>query len=336
MWALQTGDGRRYARVNTTVGELDTVRSISNPDRVVESGDAVYLFSDSLSKVTRIDEALPTDLDDDALRASPSTPAGTTDVVTAGDFVAYRTDSGAIFAGLPLGRIRGQARSVPASDENAPRVHRRCDRGRRSRHPLQLFAAPTARCCATTSRTRPCRAATRSTSKGSSAPLITAAGDTWAVVDADDGDVWLRGADAVAAAPTTGAVVVGEPDAGGIGDLPRGRDVAGAGRRSTARRRRPRSGRGGAVLGTPAQPIVHDGDVFAAWLAAGHRRRCAVELRGPGQIRARLRRQGAGRPAPAGLRRGRRRRHPQRDALRLGVDGAGRRPGRVEPELVAR
>ncbi|PTT18246.1 hypothetical protein DBR36_09650, partial [Microbacterium sp. HMWF026] len=24
VWALQTGDGQRYARVNTTVGELDT------------------------------------------------------------------------------------------------------------------------------------------------------------------------------------------------------------------------------------------------------------------------------------------------------------------------
>ena len=26
VWALQTGDGRRYARVNTTIGELDTGR----------------------------------------------------------------------------------------------------------------------------------------------------------------------------------------------------------------------------------------------------------------------------------------------------------------------
>src|SRR6187431_1472602 len=116
VWALQTGDGRRYARVNTTVGELDTVRSISNPDKVVESGDAVYLFSDSLSKVTRIDEALPTDLDDEALRASASTPAGTTDVVTAGDFVAYRTDTGAIFAGLLSGGSAAKLNPFPSAD----------------------------------------------------------------------------------------------------------------------------------------------------------------------------------------------------------------------------
>ena len=80
VWALQTGDGRRYARVNTSIGELDTVRSISNPSEVVETSDAAFLFSDSYSRLTKIDESLPVDLDDEALRASPSTPAGTTEV----------------------------------------------------------------------------------------------------------------------------------------------------------------------------------------------------------------------------------------------------------------
>ena len=47
------------------------------------------------------------------------------------------------------------------------------------------------------------------------APAITAAGDAWAVVDSDDGDVWLRGADAAVSTPTTGAVVAGQPDAEG-------------------------------------------------------------------------------------------------------------------------
>ena len=40
------------------------------------------------------------------------------------------------------------------------------------------------------------------TDVGIATPAITAAGDTWAVVDTDDGDVWLRGADASASAPT--------------------------------------------------------------------------------------------------------------------------------------
>ena len=59
VWALQTGEGRRYARVNTAVGELDTVRSIANPSEVAQSADDAFVFSDSYSKLTRIDAAMP-------------------------------------------------------------------------------------------------------------------------------------------------------------------------------------------------------------------------------------------------------------------------------------
>ncbi len=76
VWALQTGEGRRYARVNTAVGELDTVRSIANPSEVAQTADDAFVFSDSYSKLTRIDAATPVDLDEETLRASPSTPAG--------------------------------------------------------------------------------------------------------------------------------------------------------------------------------------------------------------------------------------------------------------------
>ena len=139
VWALQTGEGRRYARVNTSIGELDTVRSISNPSEVVETSDAAFLFSDSYSRLTKIDEALPVDLDDEALRASPSTPAGTTEVATAGDFVAYRTDSGAVWVGrLSAGEA---AQLDPASGGAAERaaVHRGRDRRRRARQAVQLL-----------------------------------------------------------------------------------------------------------------------------------------------------------------------------------------------------
>ena len=58
-------------------------------------------------------------------------------------------------------------------------------------------------------------AAIRSPSTAWASPAITAAGDTWAVVDTEDGDVWLRGADAVTSDVHDRPVVVGEPDAGG-------------------------------------------------------------------------------------------------------------------------
>ena len=99
VWALQTGAGSRYARVNTAIGELDTVRSVTSPAAVVESTGGSYLFSESFGRVTRIDDALPVDLDAATLKTSPTTPSGTVEATGAGGFVAYRTDSGAVFSG---------------------------------------------------------------------------------------------------------------------------------------------------------------------------------------------------------------------------------------------
>lgn len=267
VWALQTGEGRRYARVNTTVGELDTVRSISNPDRVVQAGDAAYLFSDSFSKVTEIDEALPANLDDQALRASESTPAGTTDVVTAGDFVAYLTDSGAVYAGLLSAGEPAQLDPFPSDDEDAAAYAADAiavdDRGI-----LFAYSRSDASVLRYDIRASAVRGRDPLAVDGLADPAITAAGEIWAVVDTEDGDVWLRGAEVVAAAPTTGTVVVAEPDAGGTAvfladETALVRVAADATGTETV------MGGEGTVLGTPAQPIVHDGEVFAAWLPAG-------------------------------------------------------------------
>ena len=106
--------------------------------------------------------------------------------------------------------------------------------------------------------------------RGTRAPAITAAGDTWAVVDTEDGDVWLRGADAAA---------TGADDGHGRGRragrrrrrrLPRRRDGTRARRRrrigaSTTSRRR----RHARCSARPRSPIVHDGEMFAAWLGTG-------------------------------------------------------------------
>src|SRR6478735_235498 len=214
VWALQTGDGRRYARVNTTVGELDTVRSITNPSEVAQTSDGAFVFSDSFSKLTKIDPVMPVDLDEESLRSSPSTPAGTTDVATAGDFVAYRTDSGAVFVGLLSTGDATQLDPFPSDDENAPQYSADAiavdARGilfsysRADRSVLRYDIAAS-----------DVKGRDELDVEGIATPAITAAGDTWAVVDTDDGQVWLRGADAAVTAGTTGTAVVGEPDAGG-------------------------------------------------------------------------------------------------------------------------
>ena len=267
VWALQTGDGRQYARVNTSVRELDTVRGISNPDRVVQSGDAAYIFSDSLSKVTRIDESLPTDLDDEALRASASTPAGTTEVATAGDFVAYRTDAGVVFAGLLSAGDPARLDPFPSEDEDAPPYSADAiavdDRG-------ILFAYSREDASVLRYDIEAGEVAGRDPIETDeiAAPAITAAGDLWAVVDTESGDVWLRGADGPTQTVASAGLVVGEPDPAGqsvylADDSVLVRVPADGAAPETE------AGEPDAPRGVPARPIVQDGIVYAAWLGAG-------------------------------------------------------------------
>ncbi|MBA8816911.1 hypothetical protein FHX48_002004 [Microbacterium halimionae] len=265
VWAMQTGDGRRYARVNTTVGELDTVRAVSNPSQIVQTSDAAYLFSDSYSKVTAIDEALPTDLDEETLKASPSTPPGTVDVETAGDFVAYRTDAGAVYVGL-LSQGTPQAVEPFRTDDDEDAVSYTADAiavngdGTLFAYSSQDDSVLTYDISDGSVRERDDLTADLGT------PAVTAAGDAWVVVDAEDGELWRRGSDAAGTAGTTGTVVVGRADADAdavyLADetmlvrVPAdGSDI------STA------VGGGSAVLGSPAAPIVRDGVVYAAWVA---------------------------------------------------------------------
>ena len=266
VWALQTADGRRYARVNTTVGELDTVREISNPSEVAQSADGAYLFSDSYSKLTRIDAALPADLDAETLRASPSTPAGTTEVVTAEDYVAYRTDSGAVFVGRLSSGDATQLDPFP-SDDDAPQYTSDAialdARGMlfsysRADGSVLRYDIP-----ASEVRARDPLGAAEIT-----APSLSAAGDSWALVDGAGGGVWLRGADAAVSTPTTGSVIAGQADAEAtavyLADETSLVRVPVDGSEVTTE-----VGDGVTVLGTPARPTVHDGEMFAAWLPQG-------------------------------------------------------------------
>ena len=132
VWALQTADGRRYARVNTGLGELDTVRGVSNPSSVVQSSDGVFLFSESFGKVTRIDEAMPLDLDEEATRSSQRTPAGTVEVAVAGAFVRAaflraNLPSSTLIPPTKMRRITPprRSRSTPVASSTATRRSRR-------------------------------------------------------------------------------------------------------------------------------------------------------------------------------------------------------------------
>ncbi|MGX1793004.1 Ig-like domain-containing protein [Microbacterium sp. NPDC055312] len=99
VWVMR--ESGQYARVNTELAEIDTVRSADSPEAVWQSGQSAVLFSQGGRQRWDIDPASPGDLladagDDGAPSASVPTPAGTRQIVSAGSFVAYRTDTGQV------------------------------------------------------------------------------------------------------------------------------------------------------------------------------------------------------------------------------------------------
>lgn len=127
IWALQSGEGNRYARVNTDLGELDTVKSVPAPSDLVQTDSTVLLYAQNNEKVVDVSLAAPIDLGDDAADYD-STPDGTRTIVSANSWVGYLTSAGTVFAGA-VGAAE-QPRSVkPYADDavvegDAPRVYR--------------------------------------------------------------------------------------------------------------------------------------------------------------------------------------------------------------------
>ena len=99
VWAMQSVAGQRFGRVNTVVGEVDTVKEAPSPTDLVQYGNALLVYSDNLGTVTTVDTAKPTDIDPTGSQATTATPSGTDTMVHSGDFVAYLTDSGQVMAG---------------------------------------------------------------------------------------------------------------------------------------------------------------------------------------------------------------------------------------------
>lgn len=97
VWALQTADGTRYARVNTELGELDTVRSVDNPSQLVQSQNRLLVYTQANAAFANVNLALPQNLDGPETETLNRTPQGTVAVRSAGNFIAYLTEKGEVF-----------------------------------------------------------------------------------------------------------------------------------------------------------------------------------------------------------------------------------------------
>lgn len=272
VWALQTGERVRYARVNTELGELDTVRTIVNPSGIAQSENGAYLFSESDSRILAVDEAMPQDFDEEAQASADRTPAGTVDVVTAGEFVAYHTDTGAVFAGtLGSAAVPVEPHDDAEEEESEGEEAESEDEGPDWTADAitidedgRLFGyvadeGTVIRFDVSTARLLGEDAAPEGLTD--EPPMLTAVGDTWFLVDPVTGDVWRRGASEALRPGIEGEIAVGraEPtgrsaylaDDAGLIELP----VDGDAERVFE-----------STGGVPVAPVRFNGDVYAAWL----------------------------------------------------------------------
>ncbi|MCR2784274.1 MULTISPECIES: Ig-like domain-containing protein [unclassified Microbacterium] len=106
VWAMQNGAGSGYARVNLELAELDTVKQVENGSSLAQSGERLFVFSDADTQFADVDMATPADLTAEAEDAFAPTPAGTTDIAAAGDYLAYLTETGAVYGATLSGAGR--------------------------------------------------------------------------------------------------------------------------------------------------------------------------------------------------------------------------------------
>ncbi|MFF2371919.1 Ig-like domain-containing protein [Agromyces sp. NPDC058110] len=262
-----TRDTGQYARVNTDLAEIDLVRDVDDPSTIVQVGAETSVFSQGLRQRWAVDEADPVDLvAEDSGGASP-TPTGTRDVLAAGEWIAYRTDTGTVQV------ARGDDDGVPVD----PYAERRADGGSDATYsataiglsPAGLVALYSAREAAVrvydaaTGRFTGDEAAIAEPPVADAALQLTFAGDRWVMLDAADGRAWIAGQPrpvALDVEPDAELQQGGEPaasvviaDSAGLVGLP----LDGTEPQRTVD-----------ATGTPAQPIVVDGALVAAWLSA--------------------------------------------------------------------
>jgi hypothetical protein len=122
-------DSGQYARVNTDLAEIDTVRQVEEPSGIAQAGAQSVVFGQGFRQLWPVDGANPIDLETGSASAEPvgdaepasdddtdeapsgpqNTPLGTRQVASAGEYLAYLTDTGSVFVS-----------GLTASDGGAP------------------------------------------------------------------------------------------------------------------------------------------------------------------------------------------------------------------------
>ncbi len=270
VWALQAGDGDRYARINTDLGEIDTVKDAQNPSELLQTATTALLLMERNARIVDVDAARPQDFTSDAAELS-ETPQGTAHVISTGPFVGYLTDNGHVFAARIDDGAEATTQGIdPYAAANAqpdatPRVYAADSIAIGVNGVLYAYSIAEGAVLSYDLNTgdelgfQDVPNAPDDEGTG-----LTVVGSTWVLLSADGSALWVAGSepvdtefadDAVLQQPSSAHSVVYVASRTGLLSV----DLSD---RSTTTEYE----QDGAI-GIPAAPAEHDGDIYAAWLS---------------------------------------------------------------------
>lgn len=273
VWVLR--DSGQYARVNTELAEIDTVRNVDDPEAVWQYGSTAVLYAQGNRQRWDVDPASPADLlsspEEGSPLASAPTPAGTREILSAGRYVAYRTDTGQV-AVSTLEPGAGTALVDPFADieveeSEDPPTYTADAIGLSPEGLLVLYSADEAavrRFDIDEHRFLGDSTSVPDAPEADDPVALTVIGDRWALLQSGSGELWLSGQgqpvtlDVVADARLQGGAVSGDAlmvaDSDGLVSV----DLASG-----------ESERVAEATGVPAAPVTVRGKTYAAWLDTG-------------------------------------------------------------------
>jgi len=271
VWALNNGDGERYARVNTELAEIDSVKSAEGASEIVQTTDRILLYARTNQKVADIDPAKPLDLNAEATEFG-ETPAGTSTIASSDEYVAYLTGTGDVWVapiasggGVAPVQVDPYAADTPAEGET-PRSYTSSAIAISTDGKLFSYSSDDS----TMLRYDIASARIESQDSVDDGPagagsLLTVVGSTWVLVSSDGEELWIDGRGGATDTPLGTAFRVQVPSSGG--SVVYIADDAGLFEFNLSNRRGTRIfGSDGSPLGIPAAPYVVDANVSAAWL----------------------------------------------------------------------
>lgn len=262
VWILQTGTDQRYARVNTELKELDTVRQVKDPSRVFQDQDdgQVYLVADGQGRVTQVNTGDPANLDSESLAETPATPAGTEQIAQAGPYVACRSNTGQV----GFGRVNAVAALTQLHASDNPDAPFAAAAISLSADGILTAYSSTSKQVLRYDIGNGTQLSLDTVTAGPTEPgsQVTSVGNHWLLVSAD-GHAWVSGRKDPLDLKTVGAIAVQraavDGDSFAVADTQGLTTIDFAGTATPTHRP-------GDALGVPATPVLIDGNLIAAWL----------------------------------------------------------------------